>query len=154
MYAGRPRGGDMVNVEFIAALVTAGATTITAVLAYLRFRNERARQRRVFVRAKLVEYPEIPKQYRRGDPYRIELHNAGHAKAENIRLLLDGQEVKPHKAVGSMMITSSIPHQIEPGQTLQLRLVLDLGGPQPTKLTVVWDDLAGRNHSSSLDLSF
>ncbi|WP_448575726.1 hypothetical protein [Thermomicrobium sp.] len=140
--------------ELVAAFMTAAATTITAVLTALRYRHERALERRAFVQAKLVEYPEVSGLSRRGDPYRIELHNARQAKAENIRLLLDGEKVKARQAVGSMKITSLIPHALEPGQTAQLRLALDLGGPQPTKFTVAWDDPAGRHHSSSLDLSF
>ncbi|MCX2728275.1 hypothetical protein OO015_12320 [Thermomicrobium sp. 4228-Ro] len=136
--------------ELVAAFMTAAATTITA----LRYRHERALQRRAFVQAKLVEYPEVSGLSRRGDPYRIELHNAGKAKAENLRLLLDGQDVKPLQVVGSMMITSRIPGELEPGAETLLRFYLFMGAEPPRRLTVLWDDLAGRDHSFDLDLPF
>ncbi|MBO9360443.1 MAG: hypothetical protein J7453_11335 [Thermomicrobium sp.] len=138
--------------ELVAAFMTAAATTITAVLTALRYRHERALERRAFVRATIIEVTQSENGQSRNS-YRLKLHNAGKARATNLRLLLDGQEARPYEAVGAMAIMSRIPHELEPGGEALLRLTLFLGGDIPTKLTVLWDDLAGSSHCSSLDLS-
>jgi len=139
-----------VPAELALGLLTALATSVTAAISLLRYRKWRKTQQRAYVRAELIQAFVPNRNGKLRTQHQLRLVNDGPAAAQNIRLLIDGQQVEKQSQRGMVLILSEVPQFLEPKAHVSLNLALTIGGEIPKLITVIWDDLSGVNHSYSI----
>jgi len=146
------------NIIAGLALVVSAIATVTSWKAQrnanaarqriVEIEEEREKERQLSAKQAWL-HPEL-REIRSG-LYRLFLVNSGKAEARNVRVKLDGVDLREHCAA---VKGDQMPTEIGPNTEVSCLLGISLGCAPPFKIEILWDDDSGKDRKFQTTLTF